>query len=90
MSKEEVEFKRLDWKTVGNDTVVFLLEDGTKIKAKLSINRVGVATKERNPDGSPRYHIDFGTHLTIIPKDKIFKLTPPIPAKKPDDKGMYT
>lgn len=72
LSEEKIEFKILESKLVGNNTVVFRLEDGAMVKAKVEIERAAVATNYKNPDGTPRYSINTGIRLTIIPKDKKF------------------
>ncbi len=72
MPEEKVEFKWLDVKLIGSDTVVFKLEDGTMIKARVEIARAGVSTTLKNPDGSPLYHADAGLRITIVPKTKKF------------------
>ena len=72
MSEEKVEFKILEAKLIGSNTVVFRLEDGTMIKVKVDIERAAVAIDFKNPDGTPHYNIGTGVRLTIIPKDKKF------------------
>ncbi|MHC3129531.1 MAG: hypothetical protein IBV52_05580 [Candidatus Bathyarchaeota archaeon] len=72
MSEEKVEFKILDVKLVGSNTVVFRLEDGAMVKVKVDIERAAVAIDYKNPDGTPHYNIGTGLRLTIIPKDKKF------------------
>ena len=72
ISEEKVEFKILDVKLVGSNTVVFRLEDGTIVKVKVDIDRAAVAIDYKNPDGTPHYNIGTGLRLTIIPKDKKF------------------
>lgn len=72
ISEEKVEFKILDAKLVGSNTVVFRLEDGAMIKVKVDIQRAAVAINFKNPDGTPNYNIQTGLNLTIIPKDKKF------------------
>lgn len=72
---DKVEFKILDYSTVGNDTVSFKLEDGTIVKVKVGIERVGVATNYRNPDGSLHYAVNTSVKLYVIPYDKRFTLS---------------
>ena len=67
-----VEFKILEAKLVGSDTVVFRLEDEAMVKIKVDIARAAVAMNFKNPDGTPHYNIETGVKLTIIPKDKKF------------------
>ena len=43
MSEEKVEFKILEAKLVGSNTVVFRLEDGAMVKVKVDIGRAAVA-----------------------------------------------
>jgi hypothetical protein len=71
----KIEFKMLDYSVVDNDdTVSFKLEDGTIVKVKVGIERVGVATNYRNPDGSLHYAVSTSVKLYIIPHDKRFTL----------------
>ena len=85
MEKDSVEFKMLDAKLVGNDTVVFKLEDGATVKVKVGMGRAGVATTFKNPDGTPHYNIHPSIQIIItpsskkyyIPKSKIKTPTPP-------------
>ena len=37
-----------------NEFVSFKLEDGTIVKVKVDLDRVGIATNFNNPDGTPR------------------------------------
>ena len=71
---DKIEFKVLDYSTVGSDTLSFKLEDGTIVKVKVGLERVGVATNYRNPDGSLHYAINTSVKLYIIPHDKRFTL----------------
>ena len=72
---DKVEFKMLDYSTVDGDTVTFKLEDGTIVKVKVGIERVGVATTYRNPDGSLHYAVNTSVKLYVIPHDKRFTLS---------------
>jgi len=72
---DKVEFKMLDYSTDGSDTVSFKLEDGTIVKVKVGIERVGVATNYRNPDGSLHYAVNTSVKLYVIPYDKRFTLS---------------
>jgi hypothetical protein len=74
MSGENVEFRILDYKLVGNDTVVFRLEDGAIVKIKVDIGRAGVATNFKNPDGSSHYNIAANLSITVIPPEKKFSI----------------
>ena len=71
---EKVEFKLLDHKCVGSDTVVFNLEDGANVKVKVDLDRVGVATNFKNPDGTPRYVVNASLKIKVIPANKKFSL----------------
>lgn len=71
---DKIEFKVLDYSTVGSDTLSFKLEDGTIVKVKVGLERVGVATNYRNPDGSLHYAINTSVKLYVIPYDKRFTL----------------
>ncbi len=87
MEKDKVEFKLLDAKLIGNDTVVFKLEDGTTVKIRVDIGRAAVATNYKNPDGTPRYMINPNIQIKIIPSSKKFyvpksKLKMPKPPKE--------
>jgi hypothetical protein len=93
MEKENVEFKMLDSKSVGSDTVVFRLEDGTMVKIRVEINRAGIATNFKNPDGTPHYTINAGLRIQVVPKSKKFyiprsKLRSPPPPKEPTMKPI--
>lgn len=72
---DKIEFKLLDYSTMGSDTVTFKLEDGTIVKVKVGIERVGVATNYRNPDGSLHYAVNTSVKLYVIPYDKRFTLS---------------
>ena len=93
MKEEQVEFKWLDAKLVGSDTVVFRLEDGAMVKIKVDIRRAGVAVNFKNPDGTPHYAVDTNLRLQVIPKSKKFyipksKLRIPAPPKEPKMKPI--
>ena len=72
MTEETVEFKILEAKLVGSDTVVFRLEDGALVKIKVDIERAGVATNYKNPDGSPHYNLTPRLNVNVIPPNKKF------------------
>ena len=86
--KDLVEFKWLDSKLVGSDTVTFRLEDGALVKIKVDVDRAGIAVNYTNPDGSPHYHINTSLKITVVPPKKKFYLPrsqlPPAPSKKPE------
>jgi hypothetical protein len=71
---DRIEFKMLDHTSVGDDTVTFKLEDGTMVKVKVSIERVGIATNYRNPDGTPHYAVNTAVKIYIVPSDKRFTM----------------
>jgi len=71
---DTVEFRWLDSKVVGSDTVTFRLEDGATVKIKVDIDRAGVAVNYVNPDGTPHYNIGASLKITVIPKDRKFKI----------------
>ncbi len=71
---EKIEFRMLDHESVGGDTVTFKLEDGTTVKVKVELERVGVATNYRNPDGTAHYAINTSVKVSVIPPDKKFTL----------------
>ena len=68
----KIEFKMLDHKRLENDFVSFELEDGTIVKVKVDLDRVGIATNFTNPDCTPHYAINTSVKLSIIPKNKKF------------------
>lgn len=86
-----VKFRMLDWKLKSpTDTVVFELEDGCMVKVKVDIDRAGIATNFKNPDGTAHYNINFGLKPLIIPPSKEFQIPrsqlpamPPKPYKQP-------
>ena len=69
---EKIEFKMLDYKRLENDFVSFELEDGTIVKVKVDLDRVGKAINFKNPDGTPHYTINTSVKLSITPPDKKF------------------
>ncbi|AIF84316.1 hypothetical protein NTE_02262 [Candidatus Nitrososphaera evergladensis SR1] len=73
-AKDRIEFKMLEHESVGDDTVSFKLEDGTIVKVKVSLERVGIATNYRNPDGTPHYAVNSAVKVYIIPADKRFTM----------------
>ena len=74
MSEDNVEFKILDYKLLGSDTVVFRLEDGAMVKVKVDISRAGVAINFKNPDGSPHYNIAADLRINVTPPEKKFSI----------------
>jgi len=72
---DKIEFKMLDYSVVDNDTVSFKLEDGTIVKVRVGIERAGVATNYRNPDGSLHYAVNTSVKVYVVPYDKRFTLS---------------
>ena len=71
-SKDKVEFKMLDHQRVGDEYVTFKLEDGTIVKVKVDLDRVGIATNYVNSDGTPHYAVNASLKLSIIPNERKF------------------
>lgn len=71
-NKEKIEFTMLDYKRLENEYVSFELDDGTIVKVKVDLDRVGKAINFTNPDGTPHYAINTSVKLSIIPSDKKF------------------
>lgn len=72
--KEKIDFKMLDYKRLEHDYVSFELEDGTIVRVKVDLDRVGKATNYTNPDGTPHYMINTAIKLSIIPPDRKFSV----------------
>ena len=70
----QVEFKYLESKVVGNDCIVFRLEDGTQAVVRVDIMRAGSRMNEK---GATEYHFEFNNAVKIIPADKKFKIDVP-------------
>ncbi len=64
----------LDYERLENDYVSFKLEDGTIVKVKIDLDRVGKAVNYTNPDGTPHYAINTAVKLSIVPSDKKFSV----------------
>jgi len=73
-SKEKIEFKMLDYERLENDYISFKLEDGTIVKVKVDLDRVGKAVNYTNPDGTPHYAINTSVKLSIVPSDRKFSV----------------
>jgi len=73
-SKEKIEFKMLDYERLENDYISFKLEDGTIVKVKVDLDRVGKAVNYANPDGTPHYAINTSVKLSIVPSDRKFSV----------------
>lgn len=71
---DKIEFKMLDYKRLENDFVSFELEDGSIVKVKVDLDRVGKATNFKNRDGTPRYTINTSVKVSIIPSDRTFSV----------------
>ena len=74
MSNDMVDFKMLEAKLVGSDTVVFRLEDGAQVKIKVDIARAGVATNLTSPDGTPHYNVNATLRVQVIPSKKKYSI----------------
>lgn len=72
MNEPKIEFKLLEAKCTGTDTVVFKLEDGATVKVKVDLDRVGVAKSMTNPDGTPHYDIGASLKVCVIPSKKSY------------------
>jgi len=92
MSEQKIEFKLLETRLVGSDTVVFRLEDGAMVKIKVDIDRAGVAVNFTNPDGTPHYNINASLKVNVIPSSKKFSIPkshlPQPPPKEPTMKPI--
>ncbi len=71
-NREKIEFEMLDYRRLENDFVAFELEDGTVVKVKVDLDRVGKAVNFTNPDGTPHYAINTAVKLSIMPPGKRF------------------
>ncbi len=77
-----IEFDIIEAKTVGNNSVVFRLEDGTQVIVRVEIGRCG---KRLDENGEAQYHFDFQNQVKIIPKDKKFRVNQVKNLKPKDD-----
>ena len=71
---DKIEFKMLDYKRLENDFVSFELEDGSIVKVKVDLDRIGKALNFKNRDGTPRYTINTSIKVSIIPSDRKFSV----------------
>ncbi len=71
---DKIEFRMLDYKRLENDFVSFELEDGSIVKVKVDLDRVGKAVNSKNRDGTPRYTINTSVKISIIPSDRTFSV----------------
>ena len=70
----KIEFDILDYKRLENDFISFKLDDGTVVKVKVDLDRVGKAVNYKNPDGTSHYAISTAIKISIIPSDKKFSV----------------
>lgn len=87
-SKNKIEFKMLDCERVGSDFVAFKLEDGALVKVKVDLDRAGIATNHKNPDGTPHYAINTSVKITIIPNNRTFSMEKNQKEKQPPPPGQ--
>jgi len=71
---DKIEFKMLDYKRLENDFVSFELDDGSIVKVKVDLDRVGKAINFKNRDGTPRYTINTSVKVSVIPSDRTFSI----------------
>jgi hypothetical protein len=83
----EVEYDYIDTKVVGNNSVVFKLEDGTQVVVTVDIARAG---KRKKPDGTDDYHFEFRNNVKVKPANKKFKVKLPIPNPNKNGGKGYT
>lgn len=86
--KNKIEFKMLDYERVGTDFVAFKLEDDTLVKVKVDLDRVGIATNHKNPDGTPHYAVNTSVKLTIIPSERTFSVEKNLKEKQSKPPGQ--
>jgi len=89
MAEPKIEFRWLEAKCTGTDTIVFKLEDGATVKIKVDLDRAGVATSLTNPDGTPHYEIGTSLKINVIPPKKAYYIPrsqlKTIVTKEPED-----
>ena len=73
-TKDKIEFKLRDHERIGNEFVSFKLEDGTIVKVMVDLDRVGIATNYKNPDGTPHYAINTSVKISVIPNERNFTM----------------
>jgi hypothetical protein len=83
---DKIEFNLLESKVVGSNVVVFRLSDDTLVKVYVDVDKAGVATTYRNPDGTPHYMVNTTVKLTIVPKDRKFTIPASDVIKAPQEK----
>lgn len=79
----EVEFNYLKAKIVGNDCVVFRLEDGAQVIVRVDITRAGSRVNEKT--GQTDYNFEFHNQVKIVPAKRTFKVS--LPEQGKGDKG---
>jgi hypothetical protein len=91
MAEEQIKYRLISAKLVGNNIVCFRLEDETLVKVHVDLGRVGIAIDRKNPDGSPIYNVNANLRMDFVPKDKTFYApapsTPQIGTKGPPNKN---
>ena len=75
-TKDKIEFKMLEHTRVGDEHVTFKLEDGTIVKVKVDLDRVGIALNYKNPDGTSHYAVNASLKLSLIPNERKFFVEP--------------
>lgn len=88
--KEKVTFEMLDYKRLENEFVSFQLEDGTVVKVKVDLDRVGKALNRKNPDGTPHYAINTSVKLAIMPSDRTYSLEKTSVQKRSPPEQMFS
>jgi hypothetical protein len=79
---EKIKAKLLDFELIGSDTIVFKLEDGTKMKVQVNLVKVARAN-EKTEDGTTIYQAQVNNTITFLPKDRNVDIPkPPTQPKK--------
>lgn len=87
MSQEQIKYRQLSSKLIGNNVVSFRLEDETLVKVHVELARAGVAVDRKNPDGTPLYNLSPALRFEIETKDRTFYAPPPPqPTRSTSDK----
>ncbi len=85
---EQIKYKQMSAKLVGNNIVCFRLEDETLVKVHVELARVGIAVDRKNPDGTPIYNVNANLRMDFETKEKTFYApAPPITTKSVADKN---
>jgi len=96
MTDEFVEAEVVEAKPEGSNVVMYRLGDGTRVKVTVEVTSVLKATKETNPDGSPKYTANFSVNVAFLPKAGATvrvprqQFGPPQPPQKPKDDRIVT